>query len=53
MLNCVLSPVPSPTPCFHFSTSCLYMKTYRVHRIFNSPSKLTRISITDRYIPTV
>ncbi|CAM9280664.1 unnamed protein product, partial [Pylaiella littoralis] len=33
-----------------FTSSCLYMKTYRVHRIFNNSSKLSRISITDRQL---
>eukprot|EP00752_Nemacystus_decipiens_P001936 g1865.t1 len=33
-----------------FTSGCLYMKTYRVHRIFNSASKLSRISISDRQL---
>ncbi|CAN0377020.1 unnamed protein product, partial [Ectocarpus sp. 12 AP-2014] len=35
-----------------FTSGCLYMKTYRVHRIFNNESKLSRISITDRQLVT-
>lgn len=45
-------PVVNPPVALIFSLSCLYMKTYRVHRIFNNASKLSRVSITDRFVCT-